>query len=196
MWPALVRKVEIVGWRDPGLEQGTTHAMMSMEEFMDAHVNHESTRNNTPVAPFFFPKSKPSGPDMVFFIRIDGARLVPVFVQMKLHQGSSSFSEKGWNHALSTVSAPKIEDLAKTFRNMIVAYPTKWTDNLPSFSELPMDPSGVQQVVINDHVEFIDRLKNARKRSADDDDTNDEGHPKKQRNKSFTAASSAHLTLK
>ncbi|KAK3806213.1 MAG: hypothetical protein J3R72DRAFT_499657 [Linnemannia gamsii] len=185
----LVGKVEIVGWKEPGLEQGTTHAMMSMKEFMDAHVNHGSTRNNMPVAPFFFPKSKPSGPDLVFFIRIDGARLVPVFVQMKLHQGS-------------TVSAPKIEGHAKNFRkycpdnvyiSMIVAYPTKWTDKLPAPSELPKDPSGVQQVVINisdnnfsdifpqEHVEFIDRLKNARKRSADDDDSNDEDCSKKQR---------------
>ncbi|KAF9084082.1 hypothetical protein BGX27_003926, partial [Mortierella sp. AM989] len=40
MCPALVGKVEIIGWREPGLEQGTTHEMMSMEEFMDAHVNH------------------------------------------------------------------------------------------------------------------------------------------------------------
>ncbi|KAI8597290.1 hypothetical protein EDD21DRAFT_385818 [Dissophora ornata] len=202
MCPALVGNVEIVGWREPGLEQGTTHAMMSMEEFMDAHVNHGSTRNNMPVAPFFFPKSKPSGPDLVFFIRIDGARLVPVFVQMKLHQGSSNFSERDWNEALSTVSAPKIEGHAKTFRkycpdnvyiSMIVAYPTKWTDKLPAPSELPKDPSGVQQVVINvsddnfgnifpqEHVEFIDRLKNARKRSANDDDSNDEDCSKKQR---------------
>ncbi|KAG0058060.1 hypothetical protein BGZ90_005170 [Linnemannia elongata] len=158
MCPALVGKVEIVGWREPGLEQGTTHAMMSMEEFMDAHVNHGSTRNNVPVAPFFFPKSNLSGPDLVFFIRIDGARLVPIFVQLKLHQGSSNFSEKDWNNALSTVSAPKIEDHAKNFRkycpdnvyiSMIVAYPTKWTDKLPAPSEFPKDPSGVQQVVIN-----------------------------------------------
>ncbi|KAF9123631.1 hypothetical protein BG015_005274, partial [Linnemannia schmuckeri] len=202
MCPALVGKVEIVGWREPGLEQGTTHAMISMEEFMDAHVNHESTRNNMPVAPFFFPKSKPSGPDLVFFIRIDGTRLVPVFVQMKLHQGSSNFSEKDWNDALSTVSAAKIEGHTKNFRkycpdnvyiSMIVAYPTKWTDKLPAPSELPMDPSGVQQVVINisddnfgdifpqKHVEFIDRLKNARKRSVDDDDSNDEDCSKKKR---------------
>ncbi|KAG0060267.1 hypothetical protein BGZ89_012410 [Linnemannia elongata] len=202
MCPALVGKVEIVGWREPGLEQGTTHAMMSMEEFMDAHVNHESTRDNMPVAPFFFPKSNLSGPDLVFFIRIDGARLVPVFVQMKLHQGSSNFSERDWNEALSTVSAPKIEGHAKSFRkycpdnvyiSMIVAYPTKWTDNLPDSSELPKDSSGVQQVVINvsdenfgdifpkEHVEFIDRLKNARKRSAEDNDSNDEDCSKKQR---------------
>ncbi|KAG9062119.1 hypothetical protein KI688_006845 [Linnemannia hyalina] len=202
MCPALVGKVEIVGWREPGLEQGTTHAMMSMEEFMDTHVNHGSTRNNMPVAPFFFPKPKPSGPDLVFFIRIDGARLVPVFVQMKLHQGSSNFSERDWNDALSTVSAAKIEGHAKNFRkycpdnvyiSMIVAYPTKWTDKLPAHSELPKDPSGVQQVVINisddnfgdifpqEHVEFIDRLKNARKRSTDDDDSNDEDCSKKKR---------------
>lgn len=169
---------------------------------MDAHVNHGSTRNNMPVAPFFFPKSNPSGPDLVFFLRIDGARLVPVFVQLKLHQGSSNFSERDWNDALSTVSAPKIEDHAKNFRkycpdnvyiSMIVAYPTKWTDKLPTPSELPKDPSGVQQVVINvsdnnfgvifpqEHVEFIDRLKNARKRSADDDDSNDEDCSKKKR---------------
>ncbi|KAG9065969.1 hypothetical protein KI688_002266 [Linnemannia hyalina] len=169
----------------------TTHAMMSMEHFMDAHVNHGSTRNNMSVAPFFFPKSKPSEPDLVFFIRIDGARLVPVFVQMKLHQGSSNFWEKGWN-----------EGQAKNFRkycpdnvyiSMIVAYPTKWTEKLPAPSELPKGPSGVQKVVINisddyfsdiflqEHVEFIDRLKNARKRSVDDDDSNDEDCSKKQR---------------
>ncbi|KAI8345068.1 hypothetical protein B0O80DRAFT_504678 [Mortierella sp. GBAus27b] len=167
--------------------------MMSMEEFMDAHVNHESTRNNMPVAPFFFPKSNPSGPDLVFFIRIDGARLVPVFVQMKLHQGSSNFSEKDWNDALSTVSAPKIEDHAKTFRKYC---PNNVYITSSTFRTLK-GPSGVQQVVINvsddnigdifsqEHVEFIDRFKNARKRSADDDDSNDEAFSKKQRSKDF-----------
>ncbi|KAF9984705.1 hypothetical protein BGZ65_012828 [Modicella reniformis] len=191
------------GWKLlAGLEQGTTHVMMSMEEFMDSHVNHGSMRNNMPVAPFFFPKSKPSGPDLVFFIRIDGKRIIPVFVQMKLHQGSSNFSEKDWNDALSTVSSAKIEGHAKNFRkycpnnvyiSMIVAYPTKWTDNLPASSELPKDPSGVQQVIINvsddnfgdifpqEHVEFIDRLKNARKRTIDDDDSNNEDGTKKQK---------------
>ncbi|KAG0093255.1 hypothetical protein BGZ93_007948 [Podila epicladia] len=130
-----------------------------------------------PVVAFFFPKSKPSGPDLVFFIRINGARLVPVFVQMKLHQGSSNFSEKHWNDVLSTVSASKIEGHPKTFHkycpdnvyiSMNVSYPTKWTDKLSTSSELPKDSSDVQQVVINisnnnfgaifsqEHVKFID----------------------------------------
>ncbi|KAG0379002.1 hypothetical protein BGX24_002040, partial [Mortierella sp. AD032] len=92
-----------------------------------------------------------------------------------------------WNDALSTVSAPKIEGHAKTFRKY---YP----DNIYiTPSGLPKDPSGVQQVVINvsddnfsdiflkEHVEFIDRLKNARKHSTDDDDSNDEDYSRKQR---------------
>ncbi|KAF9928466.1 hypothetical protein BGZ67_006973 [Mortierella alpina] len=55
-------------------------------------------------------------------------------------------------------------------------------------SELPNVPNGVQQVVINvndnnfsdifpqEQVELIVRLKNARKRSADDDDTTSRPH--------------------
>ncbi|KAF9954072.1 hypothetical protein BGZ72_004934 [Mortierella alpina] len=152
---------------------------MTMEEFMDAHVNHHSMHNNVPVAQFYFPKSKPSGPDLGFFIRIDG------------------------RVALSTVSATKIEGHAKNLRqccpdnvyiSMIIAYPTKWTSKLPEFSDLPKDTSGVQQVVINigdnnfgdifpkEHVEFIDRLKNAGKRSADDSESDGESHSKKQKN--------------
>ncbi|KAF8930456.1 hypothetical protein BGZ47_000542 [Haplosporangium gracile] len=55
-------------------------------------------------------------------------------------------------------SAAKVEGPRKKIRkycpnnfyiSMIVAYPTKWTDKLPAPSELPMDSSGVQQVVIN-----------------------------------------------
>ncbi|CAO3568677.1 unnamed protein product [Mortierella alpina] len=94
------------------------------------------------------------------------------------------------------------QDHAKDFRkycpdniyvSMIVAYPTKWTEALLAPSEVPKDSSGVRQVVMNvsdnnfgdifpqEHVEFIDRLKNARKRSADNDDSNDEGCSKKSR---------------
>ncbi|KAI8594419.1 hypothetical protein EDD21DRAFT_421759 [Dissophora ornata] len=201
MCPALIGKVRIVGWGN-GLEQGTTHLMMSMEEFLDAHVNHGSTRRDMPVAPFFSPKPSDSGPDLVFVIQIDDARLVPVFVQLKLYQGSSNFSNKDWNEALSTVSAPKIEAHAQNFRkfclsnvyiSMVVAYPTKWTKKLVDLSNLPEDSSGVQQVIINigddnfgdifpkEHVEFIDRLKNAAKRTADDCDSDDENRSKKHR---------------
>ncbi|KAG0204895.1 hypothetical protein BGX31_003082, partial [Mortierella sp. GBA43] len=84
--------------------------------------------------PIFFPKSKLSEPDLVFFICIDGDRVIPVFVQMKLYQRTSNFSEKNWSDALSTVSAAKIEGHARDFRkycpnnvyiSMTIAYPTR-----------------------------------------------------------------------
>ncbi|KAF9372668.1 hypothetical protein CPC16_002304 [Podila verticillata] len=114
-----------------------------------------------PVASFFFPKSKLSGPDLIE------------------------------NH---------VKNVRKycpdnVYVSMIIACPTKWTDKLPALSELQKDESGVQQVVINvsdgslgdifpkEHVEFIDRLKNVRKRSAEDNDDDDD-RTKKQRGRS------------
>ncbi|KAG0219493.1 hypothetical protein BGX31_011294 [Mortierella sp. GBA43] len=169
---------------------------MSMGEFMDAHVNNHSTRNNIPVAPFFFPKIKPSGPDMVFFIRINGRKLVPVFVQTKLHQSSASLNKRAWNTALATVSASCIQDHVKDFRNfcpdniyisMVVAYPMRCSSTLPPVNVPKIDANGVQQIVIRvgdtnfgqifpkEHVKFIDRLKNTGKRVADDSDNDDDG---------------------
>jgi hypothetical protein len=115
MCPSLVGKVEIIGWREPGLEQGTTHAMMSIEEFMNDHVNQGSARNNKPVAPFFFPESQPSRPDLVFFVRIDKKRMVPIFVQMKLYQGSFNFSERiGMTHSAQS-QHPKLRATQRLF---------------------------------------------------------------------------------
>ncbi|KAF9921493.1 hypothetical protein BGZ67_000423, partial [Mortierella alpina] len=207
MCPDLVGEVEIVGWKEPALLKGTTHESMSMGDFMNAHVKQQSTRENTPVPPFFFPKSKPSGPDLVFFIRIDGRKTVPVFVQMKLRHSSAKLYNKLWKKALSTVSAPCIQDHADDFPtycpdniyiSMVVAYPMVCGPRLPPVVEVPeKDANGVQQVVIRvsdvnfgqifpkEHVMFIDRLKNAGKRAADevdsDNDDDDEERSKKPR---------------
>lgn len=55
---ALIGKVNIVGWRESGFEQGTTHKNMSMEEFVDAHLNHQSTRNYKPCRAILLPQVK------------------------------------------------------------------------------------------------------------------------------------------
>ncbi|KAG0264479.1 hypothetical protein BGZ95_003579, partial [Linnemannia exigua] len=52
---ALIGKVEIVGWKELGLEQGTTHTMMSMEEFTDARVNLQQHSRG----PTFLPQFQP-----------------------------------------------------------------------------------------------------------------------------------------
>ncbi|KAF9993559.1 hypothetical protein BGZ80_002161 [Entomortierella chlamydospora] len=119
---------------------------MSMSEFMDAYVNYQSMQNDKPVPRFIFPGSYPSEPDMLFFIRINGRKAVPVFVQMKLHQSSTKLYKSVWDKALSTVSAPCIQDHAKDFRSfcpdniyisMVVAYPMMRAPKLPPVIEVP-----------------------------------------------------------
>ncbi|KAF8931608.1 hypothetical protein BGZ47_011753 [Haplosporangium gracile] len=143
------------------------------------------------------------GPDLLFFIRINGRGMVPVFVQMKLHQSSAKLNKGIWEKALATVSASCIQDHAKDFQkfcpaniyiSMVVAYPMICAPRLPPVVEVPdMDANGIQQVVIRisdinfahifpeKHVSFINRLKNAGKRAADDDDSDDEDRSKKLR---------------
>ncbi|KAG0274942.1 hypothetical protein BGZ97_010414, partial [Linnemannia gamsii] len=115
---------------------------------------------------------------------------------MKLHQSSAKLYKKLWEKALATVSASCIQDHANDFQNfcpekiyisMVVAYPMACAPKLPPVIEVPeKDARGVQQVVIcvseinfsqifpKEHVNFIDRLKNAGKRTADDVDSDDE----------------------
>ncbi|KAF8941157.1 hypothetical protein BGZ58_001873 [Dissophora ornata] len=54
-----------------------------MGDFMEAHYKHGSRRGDSTVPPFYYPDSSPSGPDIVFVLRIDD-HLYPVFVQNKL----------------------------------------------------------------------------------------------------------------
>ncbi|KAF9403935.1 hypothetical protein BGZ76_007166, partial [Entomortierella beljakovae] len=190
MCPMLAGDVEIVGWKEPGLEQGTSYKHMTLEEFMDAHVNHNSTLNDNAVPPFFFPKPFQSGPDMVFYVKVN-ERLFPVFVQLKLRQ---TFFNTQWESALSTVSPDKIKDHAEAFRDhcpekvfisMVVAYPASWIASLPPQPDLEIQVDGFQQVIVRvddknfadifpkDHVEFINRLKCPGKHCMDDDEDSD-----------------------
>lgn len=77
--------------------------MMSIEESMDAYANHQSTRNNTPVTPFFFPNPWLSRPDVFFYSDRQS---------MNMHQRSSSLSEKDWEGTLGAVLAFKMESHA------------------------------------------------------------------------------------
>ncbi|KAF9095671.1 hypothetical protein BGX27_001225 [Mortierella sp. AM989] len=103
-----------------------------------------------------FSPPKPSRPDQTLFSLFESTVLG--WSLSSPSRWSSNFSERDWNDALSAVSAPKTEGHTKTFRkhcpdnvyiSMIAAYPTKWTDKLSTPSDLPKDPSGVQQAETN-----------------------------------------------
>jgi len=71
----------MVGWE--GYEWGARYKDdLTMRDFLDAHCKNGSKRNNSMVPPFHFPGTSPSGPDVVFVLRIE-EQLYPVFVQNK-----------------------------------------------------------------------------------------------------------------
>ncbi|KAG0195105.1 hypothetical protein BGX28_002278, partial [Mortierella sp. GBA30] len=61
---ALDGNAVIVGLDEQGLQRGISHEHTSMEDFMDAHINNSTLQHGRAVPPFFFPKAKPSGPDI------------------------------------------------------------------------------------------------------------------------------------
>ncbi|KAF9282211.1 hypothetical protein BGZ74_002189, partial [Mortierella antarctica] len=67
-----------------GSEWGARHKeTLTMSDFLEAHYSHNSRIGDSTVPPFYYPESSPSGPDIVFVLRING-QLYPVFVQDKL----------------------------------------------------------------------------------------------------------------
>ncbi|KAK3812091.1 MAG: hypothetical protein J3Q66DRAFT_390536 [Benniella sp.] len=201
----LADKAEIVGLDEQRLQRGISHEHISMEDFMEAHAKNKSLRQGQPVPPFFFPKAKPSGPDIVFYIRVKG-NLFPVFVQLKLRQ---VLTTKGAKSALKTVSAPMIEahvedfdhfcPTDKTYISMIIAYPATVAAKLPPRPDFAynlrarpdpkperlkqvkviIDKSNINKIFPQSHIDFLDGIKGPMKRQAED--TQEAEDPKKTR---------------
>lgn len=184
----------IVGLDEQGLQRGISHEHITMEDFMNSHVNNGSMHDGRAVPPFFFPKAKPSGPDIVFYIQVKDKRF-PVFVQLKLRQ---IMTKSGVKAALNTVSTPMIEthvnDLSSfcptdnTYISVIIAYPATVVDKLPprpnheynlhprpEFTQKPLtqveviiDKNNIGEIFSRDHIDFLDGIKGPTKRQAED----------------------------
>ena len=75
------------------------------QDFMKAHVMNGSKREDRDVPPFYFPAPHVSGPEVVFYAKINN-NIYPCFVQLKLRQVlEGSDVEK----ALATVSGSIIQ---------------------------------------------------------------------------------------
>ncbi|KAF9981861.1 hypothetical protein BGZ65_003498, partial [Modicella reniformis] len=96
--------VQIVNWEDQNV--GIMAGADTMSSFLDARMNNAATEDQDPMAPFFFPKLLPSGPDLVFVLRI-GERKYPVFVQSKFCN-QDRLTPKIVNDALDTTLATNV----------------------------------------------------------------------------------------
>ncbi|KAG9067167.1 hypothetical protein KI688_011948 [Linnemannia hyalina] len=71
----------IVGWDD--YKSGyVSMETFTMGDFFEVNYKHGSRRGDSMVSPFYYPEPPPSGPDIVFVLRIDD-QLYPVFVHNK-----------------------------------------------------------------------------------------------------------------
>ncbi|KAF9199838.1 hypothetical protein BGZ49_009999 [Haplosporangium sp. Z 27] len=86
--------------------RGINHNMMSLEKFLESHIEHGSLSEGQKLPPFYLPAIKPSGPDLVFVLKFEGDVYYPVFVQLKLRHGLSSAQAV---HALETVQEEAVE---------------------------------------------------------------------------------------
>ena len=180
----------IAGLDEQGLQRGISHEHISMEDFLDAHVNKDSVWDGHAPPPFFFPKAKPSGPDIAFCIRVNN-RLFPVFAQLKLRQ-IMAISEV--HAAVDTVSATKINGHVKslrrfcptdnTFISMVIVYPAKVVAKLRLRPDLQydlrprrdskqkgltqvqviIDESNISKIFPKSHVDFLNGIKDPMKR--------------------------------
>ncbi|KAF8924145.1 hypothetical protein BGZ47_004184, partial [Haplosporangium gracile] len=102
---SLAGDVTIVGYTDQQSKLAISHKNITTHAFMEAHVKNGSKREAQDIPPFYFPAPHISGPDIVFYVKING-NVCPVFVQLKLRQVlEGSDVEK----ALATVSSNTIQ---------------------------------------------------------------------------------------
>ncbi|KAG0353497.1 hypothetical protein BGZ54_002219, partial [Gamsiella multidivaricata] len=81
----LVGDVTIVGYDEQQPKLAISHRNITTQNFMKAHVEHNSKQGDQDIPPFYFPAPHVSGPDVIFFVKINGS-MYPCFVQLKLRQ--------------------------------------------------------------------------------------------------------------
>ncbi|KAG0061775.1 hypothetical protein BGZ92_006353, partial [Podila epicladia] len=102
----LTGEVAIVGYDEQQPKLAASDRNLTTQQFMKAHVEINSKQGDQDVPPFYFPAPHVSGPDIVFFVRIND-NIYPCFVQLKLRQVlEGSDVEK----ALATVSSHVIQE--------------------------------------------------------------------------------------
>ncbi|KAI9236014.1 MAG: hypothetical protein BYD32DRAFT_35719 [Podila humilis] len=93
-WPLLANSslpnqltgdVTIVGCNELQPKLAASHRNLTTQQFMKVHVENDSKQGNQDILPFYFPAPHVSGPDIVFYVRIN-EKIYPCFVQLKLQQ--------------------------------------------------------------------------------------------------------------
>ncbi|KAI8047548.1 hypothetical protein BDF22DRAFT_718242 [Syncephalis plumigaleata] len=167
----LVGNVTIVGYKEDK-RLTMPYPELTIHQFMKAHAENGSKQGDESMPPFYFPDPQVTGPDIMFFVKINN-NIYPCFVQLKLRKTLSGSNAKA---ALETVSSKTIQEKMKTehekqkktsassdqqqpqlqdycpngkYISMVIVYPAKVTN----FQAIQPDPKleleGLERVSIN-----------------------------------------------
>ncbi|KAG0056092.1 hypothetical protein BGZ83_006353 [Gryganskiella cystojenkinii] len=185
--PVLTGKAEIVGYVNH-LTLGTDFKSMSLDAFLDAHVNRKSLKDGKPVPPFYHPAETPSGPDIVFVLHFVDHGYCPVFVQLKMRhkmaktETQSAFSavksEAVQGHLQESVLQTFCTGHPKRFLGVVIAYPAELAGvdgafpevrrserirlgqgDTPQCISLRIDTSNIHDLFPHSHMQALDLLK-------------------------------------
>ncbi|KAF9119094.1 hypothetical protein BGX30_004085, partial [Mortierella sp. GBA39] len=75
---SLAGDVTIVGYTDQQSKLAVSHKNITTHDFMEVHVKNGSKREEQDIPPFYFPAPHIFGPDIVFYVKING-NIYPCF---------------------------------------------------------------------------------------------------------------------
>ncbi|KAG0048437.1 hypothetical protein BGZ83_006594 [Gryganskiella cystojenkinii] len=143
--PVLSGKAEIVGYVNH-LILGTDFESMSLDAFLDAHINRTSRKDGKLVPPFYHPAETPFGIDVVFVLHLDNHGYCPVFVQLKMRH---KMTKTGTQSAFSTIKSEAVQGHLqetmlqtfctghpKRFLGVVIAYPAELAGVEGTFPEI------------------------------------------------------------
>ncbi|KAF9371407.1 hypothetical protein BGX21_005149, partial [Mortierella sp. AD011] len=102
----LVGNVTIVGYNEHEPRLAISHKDITTQAFMEAHIRGSSKQGGNTIPPFYFPAPHVSGPDVIFFVQING-EYFPCFTQLKLRQ---VLAGKDADEALATTSGQTVQE--------------------------------------------------------------------------------------
>ncbi|KAI7822679.1 hypothetical protein BC939DRAFT_493455 [Gamsiella multidivaricata] len=100
----LAGQVTIVGYNEKDPKLGISYRSITTEEFMKAHVKHNSKQGDKAIPPFHFPDPQVSDPDVIFFIQSTDS------ISQCL---SNSNCDNDAEQALATISGRTVEEKQK-----------------------------------------------------------------------------------
>ncbi|KFH62064.1 hypothetical protein MVEG_12218 [Podila verticillata NRRL 6337] len=68
-----------IGYDEQQPKLAASHRNLTTRQFMKAHIENGSKQSDQDISPFYFPAPYVSGPNIVFYVKING-NVYPVFV--------------------------------------------------------------------------------------------------------------------